>query len=134
MDEFENIERWFGTEDPDELLRRYDTSSEMLASGDMETWLGLSAEAGVTDEARDHFRNDWLAGSAVGASGDEVIVALQEGFSAALADARDNGMRTSIVWIQRGSEFSIGHVVGGNGVTVVISVPEGTVAAEQAQR
>jgi len=127
IDEFDHIEAWFGTEDPEELLGRYDRALEMLGTGDVETWLNHSIEAGVSTGDLEHFNNDWLDGDDVAASRDQITTALHTGFTNALTDARDNGLRTAIVYIQHGDEFAVDHVVGGNGVTVVICVPEGTV-------
>jgi hypothetical protein len=132
MDEFMEIERWFGTEDPDELLRRYDQALEMLATDDVDAWLNHSMDAGVSEGALNHFRRDWVEGSEMPVEGSQITAALHDGFSAALSEARDNGVRTSIVWVERGSEFTVDHVLGGNGVTVIVSVPEGTAAAQNA--
>lgn len=130
LDEFTEIERWFGTEDPGVLVGRYNDALEMIETGDADAWLRHSMEAGVTEESLMHFRRDWVQGADIAADGDHIMNAIRTGFAAAMTDARDNEMRMSIIWIERGSDFAVDHVVGGNGVTVVMTFPEGTVPAQ----
>ena len=133
IEEFKEIERWFGTEDPEELVGRYDAALEVMATGDTEAWLRHSMEAGVTERSLAHFQDDWVDGDEIAADGGTIMNAIQTGFAAAMTEARDNGMRMSIIWMERGSDFAVDHVVGGNGVTVVMTVPEGTVPDAQSQ-
>jgi hypothetical protein len=130
IEEFADIERWFGTEDPDELVRRYDNALEAMATGDTDAWLRHSMDAGVTERSLSHFEADWIAGNDIAVDGDAIMNAIHAGFAAAMTEARDKRMRMSLIWMERGSDFAVDHVVGGNGVTVVMTVPEGTVRAQ----
>jgi hypothetical protein len=132
IEEFKDIERWFGTDDRDELVRRYDDALATM-DGDTEVWLRHSMEAGVTAGSLEHFQRDWVDGDDIAADGDHILNTIQSGFAAAMTAARDNQMRMSIIWMEGGSDFAVDHVVGGNGVTVVMTVPDGTVPEVVAQ-
>jgi hypothetical protein len=131
IDELMVIERWFGTPDPEELITRYDGALEALETGEMDTWLDHSRRAGITRLSSSHFKDHWMGGVVMpGVDPDRIATRLRSGFSAALADARDAVLPTNIVCVMLSDDedaFDVGHVVGPNGVTVVISMPRSTV-------
>jgi hypothetical protein len=130
IDELRQIETYFGVEDPIERVARYDAAIEALRNGALEDWLGHSTRAGVTDDAREHFRAHWLSGAVMpDIDPDAMATTIREGFAAALTAARDNALPMSAVWVMLGADansFEIEHVVGASAVTVVIAVPYGT--------
>ncbi len=136
LDEFEAIERWFGSPDPVELTERYDAALAALADEDVETWLQDAARAGISDKAARHFRADWLDGSTIpGVGRAQLEQALRAGFTEALTAARENVLPTSILWVMLGDgpdAFGVSSLVGANAVTVVVSVPKGTIGAAAA--
>jgi hypothetical protein len=130
IDELRQIETYFGVEDPIERVARYDAALDVLRGDDIESWLTHSSRAGVTDDALEHFRADWLNGPVMpGIDRDTMATTLRDGFAAALTTARDSALPLSAVWVMLGEDagsFEIEHVVGANAVTVVIAVPYGT--------
>ncbi len=137
IQELQLMEQWFGADDPEELARRYDDALTALESEDVETWLADAARAGVSNDAATHFQADWLDGAEIpGVDRSTIEAALRAGFTAALTDARDNGLKTSVLWVMLGAgpdAFGVAHLVGNNAVTVVISVPLETTAAQNAE-
>jgi hypothetical protein len=124
IDEFQAIEQWFGVDDPLELTARYDNALGALADKNMGTWLGHGIDAGISEESMAHFQSDWLDGTGItDCDADTMAERFRAGFEAALTDARDSGLKTSIIGLNAGDEFRIDHVVGTNAVTVVVSVP-----------
>ncbi len=136
IEELQIMEQWFGVDDAEELARRYDDALTALESEDVETWLADAARAGVSADAATHFQADWLDGTTIpGVDRTTLESALRSGFTAALTDAKANGLKTSVLWVMLGAgpeAFGIDHLVGANAVTVVISVPNDTTAAENA--
>jgi hypothetical protein len=136
IDELQAMEAWFGTDDPEELAARYDAAITALESESVEAWLADAARAGVSDGAAAHFTSDWLDGTTIpGVDRSTMERELRSGFTAALTAARDNGLKTSMLWVMAGESsggFGVDHLVGANAVTVVISVPSGTRAAAEA--
>lgn len=137
IDELRTIEKWFGTDDPEELATRYDDALAALASEDVETWLADAANAGVGEGSATHFKADWLDGDTIpGVDRDTLQRTLRTGFTNALTAAKEGGLKTSILWVTLGSgpqAFGIDHLAGENAVTIVISVPAGTPAASAAE-
>jgi len=131
MDELLVMEQWFA--EGDDLVSRYDDALAALAHTDVEVWLADAVRAGVQVQSAQHFRGDWLNGTAIpGVERDAIEAALRDGFTAAITDGRDTELPMSIVWVMLGEgprAFDVNHIVGANAVTVVISVPVGTKGA-----
>ena len=130
------LEEWFGTDDQELLNERYDKALEALATGDIEEWLADAARSGITSESADRFREDWIGGRRVPmlASRDGKS-RMQQGFIAAITEARTNGKKLSILFALAGTdEFAVDHVPGNNAVTVVIMVPTAAKAAYQVEQ
>jgi hypothetical protein len=126
VEEFAAMEEYFRHDDPDALVARYDEAIEVLEHSDVAGWMDLARNAGLGDEAIARFYDHWMPGNALpGVGTDAMVERVQEGFLAAMRDARDRALPYSIVWVTppRADDdfFDIGHVVGANAVTVVIA-------------
>ena len=125
-EDFRVMERYFSGDDPDTLVDRYQGAIDALGSGDFETWMDHAKSAGLSTASDSHFRNHWLSGELwPDLSGDTIVESLQEGFMAAMHDGRTNALPYNIVWVAvegaPSTFFDVDHVVGANGVTVVIA-------------
>jgi hypothetical protein len=128
------LEAWFGVDDQELLNDRYDKALEALASEDIEQWLADAARAGITADAAQRFRQDWMGGQRVPmlASADGKS-RMRQGFIDAITDARANGRKLSVLFALAGTDdFEVDHVIGTNAVTVVIMVPASAADSKQA--
>jgi len=133
IDELGLIEQWFGTDDPVELVARYDAAIEVLGSEDVDAWLDLATAANVSGDSAEHFRVDWLGGNKIpGVDRKSIEAGMREGFAAALTTARDNLLKLSVVVVAADTPdgFAVDHAMGANAVTVVIGVPAAARADE----
>jgi hypothetical protein len=112
--------------DEDALVERYTTAIDLLAEGNIDDWMAQAQSLGVQEHSLQHFNDHWLGGVQWPSIGGEVVAErLQLGFMAAMNTAREHRKPYNIVWVALDDTasdfFEVDHVVGANGVTVVIA-------------
>jgi hypothetical protein len=117
--------RFFGVDDPEELVRRYDAALEQL---DADPLLSLDYTLfEVSDYELEHFRDDWLGGRYFpGLEREDVARIICEGLAEALLVARDASLPVEVVWVAVAPEgtFRVEHVASDRAVTIVFVTPE----------
>lgn len=122
------MERWFGVDDVELRVGRYDDAINVLELGEGD-WLAHAGEAGLGEGAVGHFEQDWLDGGFwPELSRDVVLEELRQGFRNAMVDGRASGLPYSVVWVAvpgaPADFFSVAHEISACAVTVVIATPE----------
>ncbi|HTL87264.1 MAG TPA: hypothetical protein VL856_18930 [Acidimicrobiia bacterium] len=135
IDELRLIEAWYGTDDTEELIARYDAAIEVLSEGNVDEWLDVARDAEIGDDSADAFRENWLGRAHLPEVPDGKIEAsFRDGLIEAHAAAREAGLKTSFVVAMLDNApdaFAVDHIVGVNAVTIVISISAGLPGNEE---
>lgn len=131
------LDEFFGTDDVDELRKRYDLALERLSADDFDvtapTVAGIEERAKRVDDVPDpleHLAQHWLTDDYwPGLTADQVRDELRDGYREAITDARERGLPLNSIWVcattdPKADVFRVDHVAGPNAVTVAIITPE----------